>query len=149
MRFTKIRDLKYSKADNSTIDLFATCEEYGEIPMTLNIVDTEDLHEYFDGKDFVPLEEYCKKQSIARYVEPEVIKYVPSSITMRQARLYLYSIDRLEDIEAIVQTRKDWQIEWEYASEVERSSLLISILKDKLELSDIEVDDVFIEASKL
>ena len=49
MKFTNIRDLKYSSADNSTIDLFATCEEYGEIPMTLNIVDTEDLHEYFDG----------------------------------------------------------------------------------------------------
>lgn len=60
MKFTNIRDLKYSSADNSTIDLFATCEEYGEIPMTLNIVDTEDLHEYFDGKDFQKLEEYCK-----------------------------------------------------------------------------------------
>ena len=149
MKFTNIRDLKYSSADNSTIDLFATCEEYGEIPMTLNMVDTEDLHEYFDGKDFVKLEEYCKKQSIAKYVEPEVIKYVPSSITMRQARLYLYSVDKLEDVEAMVQTRKDWQIEWEYTSEVERSSLLISTIKDKLGLSDIEVDEMFIAASKL
>ena len=52
MIVTNIKNLKYSKADNSTIDLFATCEEYGEIPMTLNIVDTEDLHEYFDGKFF-------------------------------------------------------------------------------------------------
>ena len=149
MNFTNIRDLKYSSADNSTINLFATCEEFGEIPMTLNIVDTEDLHEYFDGKDFHKLEEYCKKKSIAKYVEPEVIKYVPSSITMRQARLYLYSVDKLEDVEAMVETRKDWQIEWEYTSEVERSSLLISIIKDKLEFSDIEVDDIFIAASKL
>lgn len=149
MKFTKVRDLKYSSANNSTIDLLATCSEYGEIPMTLNIVDTEDLHEYFDGKDFVKLEEYCKKQSIAKYVEPEVIKYVPSSITMRQARLYLYSVDKLEEVEAMVETRKDWQIEWEYTSEVERSSLLISTIKDKLGLSDIEVDDMFIAASKL
>ena len=149
MKFTNIRDLKYSSADNSTIDLFATCEEFGEIPMTLNIVDTEDLHEYFDGKHFHKLEEYCKKQSIAKYIEPEVIKYIPSSITMRQARLYLYSVDKLEDVETMVETRKDWQIEWEYTSEVERSSLLISTIKDKLGLSDIEVDDIFIAASKL
>ena len=149
MKFKNIRDLKYSKADNSTIDLFATCEEFGEKPMTLNLVDTEDLHEYFDGKDFSKLEEYCKKQSIAKYVEPEVIKYVPSSITMRQARLYLYSADKLEDVEAMVKTRKDWQIEWEYTSEVERSSLLTSTIKDRLGLSDTEVDDIFIAASKL
>lgn len=149
MKFTNIRDLKYSSADNSTIDLFAACKEFGEIPMTLNIVDTEDLHEYFDGKVFHKLEEYCKKQSIAKYVEPEVIKYVPSSITMRQARLYLYSVDKLEDVETMVETRKDWQIEWEYTSEVERSSLLISKIKDKLGLTDTEVDDIFIAASKL
>lgn len=74
---------------------------------------------------------------------------IPNSITMRQARLYLYSVDKLEDVETIVQTRKDWQIEWEYTSEVERSSLLISTIKDKLGLSDIEVDDMFIAASKL
>lgn len=80
-----------------------------------------------------------QKQSIAKYIEPEIIKYVPSSITMRQARLYLYSVDKLEDVEAMVETRKDWQIEWEYTSEVERSSLLVSTIKDRLGLSDIEV----------
>ena len=68
---------------------------------------------------------------------------------MRQARLYLYSVDKLEDVEAMVQTRKDWQIEWEYTSEVERSSLLVSTIKNRLGLSDIEIDDIFIAASKL
>lgn len=50
MNFNNIKDLKYSKADNSTIDLLATCKEYGEIPMTLNIVDTEDNHHFSTGK---------------------------------------------------------------------------------------------------
>ena len=72
-----------------------------------------------------------------------------NTITMRQARLYLYSVDKLEDVEKMVETRKDWQIEWEYTSEVERSSLLVSTIKDSLGLSDIEVDDIFIAASKL
>ena len=74
MKFTNIRDLKYSSADNSTIDLFATCEEYGEIPMTLNMVDTEDLHTFFDVDTWVPLEAYCVMQEIAPYVAPIIPK---------------------------------------------------------------------------
>ena len=81
MKFTNIRDLKYVTADNSFIDLFATCKEYGEIPMTLNLVDTEDLHTFVDkdGKEY-PLEEYCKTLEIAPYVEPVVdIKILKAS----------------------------------------------------------------------
>ena len=149
MKFTNIRDLKYSSADNSTIDLFATCEEYGEIPMTLNIVDTEDLHEYFDGKDFHKLEEYCKKQSIAKYVAPPVVIYIPTSITMRQARLYLLSLELLDDVELLVSQNKAQQIEWEYASEVQRTNQLIPALQEALGLTNAQVDNMFIEASKL
>ena len=69
MKFTNIRNLKYSKADNSLIDLLATCEEYGEIPMTLNLVDTEDNHTFIDGDKEVPLEDYCKQQFIQPFVE--------------------------------------------------------------------------------
>lgn len=69
MQFINIRDLKYVTANNSVIDLLATCKEYGEIPMTLNLVDTEDLHTFFDGEKVYPLEEYCKTQNIAAYIE--------------------------------------------------------------------------------
>lgn len=69
MKFTNIRDLKYSTKDKSRIDLFTTCQEYGEIPMTLILTDTEDLHTFFDGKTEYPLEEYCKTQKIQEYIE--------------------------------------------------------------------------------
>lgn len=149
MIFTNIKDLKYITANNSHIDLFATCEEFGEIPMTLNLVDTEDLHVYFDGIKEYPLEEYCKKQNIAEYIAPEPIIIVPNSITMRQARLYLLSIEKLDDVELLVQGNRAWQIEWEYANEVLRSNQLITALQEALELSDTDVDNIFIEASKL
>ena len=77
MKFTNIRNLKYSKADKSMVDLFATCEEYGEIPMTLNLVDTEDNHTFIDGDKEVPLEEYCKQQFIQQFVE-----HIPSKIEL-------------------------------------------------------------------
>lgn len=149
MKFTKVRNLQYSSPDNSTIDLFATCEEYGEIPMTLNIVDTEDLHTYFDGQEWVPLEAYCIMQEISPYVAPEVVIVVPTQITMRQTRLYLLSIDLLDTVENIVSQNKAWQIEWEYASEVQRTNQLIVAMQQELELTDAQVDEMFLEASKL
>lgn len=84
MKFTNIKNLRYSKADNSLVDLLATCEEYGEIPMTLNLVDTEDLHHFGTGtfetiidngievekEILIPLEEYCKTLIIAPFIGP-------------------------------------------------------------------------------
>lgn len=151
MIFTNIRDLKYVTSDNSFIDLFATCEEYVEIPMTLNLVDTEDLHTFVkpDGSE-VPLEQYCKTQYIAPYVEPEPLpEPIPQVITMRQARLQLLEVGLLDDVEAFVALDRKSQIEWEYASEVYRQSPLIESVKGALNLIDTQIDEMFIEASKL
>ena len=150
MKFTKVRDLKYSAADKSIIDLFVTCEEYGEIPMTLNIVDTEDLHTFAkpDGTE-VPLEQYCKTLEIGAYIEPEPIIIIPQIITMRQARLQLLEVGLLDDVEALVALDRKSQIEWEYASEVYKQSPLIESVKGALNLTDKQIDDMFIAASKL
>ena len=77
MKFTIIRDLKYVTANQSHIDLLATCEEYGEIPMTLNLVDTEDYHTFIDGDKEVPLEDYCKQQFIQPFIE-----HIPNQIEL-------------------------------------------------------------------
>ena len=163
MKFTNIRNLKYSSADNSLIDILATCVEYGEIPMTLNIVDTEDLHYFATGtfetviendieiekEILIPLEEYCKTLKIAAYVEPEVSVIIPNSITMRQTRLYLLSLNLLDEVESFVSQNKAWQIEWEYASEVQRTNQLIVAMQQELELTNQQVYEMFLEASKL
>lgn len=156
MKFTNIKNLKYSKADNSLIDLLATCEEYGEIPMTLNLVDTEDYHHFatgtfdeYNNEILIPLEEHCKSLEIQAYITPPVILHIPKSITMRQARLYLLSLELLDDVELLVSQNKAQQIEWEYASEVQRTNQLIPALQESLGLTNAQVDTMFIEASKL
>ena len=150
MKFINIKDLKYVTADKSMIDLFATCEEYGEIPMTLNLVDTEDLHTFVkpDGTE-VPLEQYCKTLEIGDYIEPEHIIILPQVITMRQARLQLLEVGLLDDIEAFVALDRKSQIDWEYANEVYRQSPLIELVKGALNLTDTQIDNMFVEASKL
>ena len=151
MKFTNIKDLKYVTADKSMIDLFATCEEYGEIPMTLNIIDTENIHIFVkpDGSE-VPLEQYCKTQHIAPYIEPAPLpEPVPQVITIRQARLQLLEVGLLDDVEALVALDRKSQIEWEYASEVYKQSPLIESIKETMNLTDKQIDDMFIAASKL
>lgn len=73
MRFTEVRDLRYSSEDKSTIDLFATCKEFGEIPMTLNVINAENIHVFWDGKKEYHLEEYCLTKTIDDYISPEVV----------------------------------------------------------------------------
>lgn len=74
---------------------------------------------------------------------------IPSAITMRQAKLHLLALNLLDSVEMIVSQNKAWQIEWEYSSEVLRVSPLIEVLKGNLQLTDEQIDDMFIAASKL
>lgn len=75
---------------------------------------------------------------------------VPSSITMRQCRLQLSSQNLLDDVETFIQTApKQYQIEWEYATTVERTSPLVSVIAETLNLSNQTVDEFFISANLL
>ena len=79
--------------------------------------------------------------------EPEQIKV--KTITLRQARLYLLSIELLDDLENIINQNRAYQIEWEYANQIERESPLVKILGQTLNLGDTAIDDMFMEASKI
>ena len=74
---------------------------------------------------------------------------IPKTITLRQARLYLLSIGLLDDLENIISQNRAYQIEWEYANQIERESPLVKILSQALELNDERIDEMFTEASKL
>ncbi len=79
--------------------------------------------------------------------EPEQIKV--KTITLRQARLYLLSIELLDDLENIINQNRAYQIEWEYANQIERESQLVKILGQTLNLDDEQIDNMFMEASKI
>ena len=74
---------------------------------------------------------------------------IPKTITLRQARLYLLSIELLDDLENIISQNRAYQIEWEYANNIERESLLVKILGQTLNLDDTAIDNMFMEASKI
>ena len=63
--------------------------------------------------------------------------------------MYLLSIGLLDDLENIISQNRAYQIEWEYANQIERESPLVTILGQALNLNDTAIDNMFMEASKI
>ena len=79
---------------------------------------------------------------------------VPSSVTMRQARLALLGAGLLASVGAAIDSlpspqKEAARIEWEYASEVQRSSGLVPMMGVALGLDDTALDALFIVAEGL
>lgn len=84
-----------------------------------------------------------------KYLADKAKALVPTSITPRQARLKLLETDLLDNLEAVITTNRAWKIEWEYATEVERDSPLIDAVASQAGLTVEQIDQMFLEASKL
>jgi hypothetical protein len=91
-------------------------------------------------------------------MEAEFKASVPFEITKRQATLGMYMFMGLEphEIPQFItsnitdpQQQKIALIEWEYATSVERQNPLVAMFAAELELTEREVDEFFITASKL
>ena len=75
---------------------------------------------------------------------------VSQSVTMRQARLQLLAIGKLAEVDAAVAGMgAAAQIEWEYATEVQRSNQLVMGIQALLQWTDEQLDTYFREAAKL
>ena len=90
---------------------------------------------------------------ILPYVPPPAV--IPASVTMRQARLVLLDAGLLDDIDIAIaaildpiQKRKA-QIEWEFSNEVQRYNGVVSYLGPALGLSELQIDQLFINAATL
>lgn len=134
-----------------TIDLEIEHPTFGWIPFTASPDDTEahgrELYAQAVAGDFGPIAPYV--------APPPPPPFIPTSVTMRQARLALLGIGMLDDVDAALAAipdatqRKAAQIEWEYAQTVDRHSPLVSNLSAGLGLDDIQLDNLFTLASTL
>lgn len=75
---------------------------------------------------------------------------VPNKVSMRQARLQLLASNQYETVNSAISTMGSAaQIEWEYATEVIRTNPLVAAMQQLLGWTDEQMDQYFIEASKL
>lgn len=73
------------------------------------------------------------------------LNQVPNQITARQARIVLHRHGLLNSINQLCASDPVWQIEWEYATYVDRYSPLINGMCLALGLTEDEVDALFKE----
>jgi hypothetical protein len=83
------------------------------------------------------------------YVAPTVP--VPAVCTMRQARLALLGAGLLDDVASAIASMPSpdgdvARIEWEYATEVRRDSPLVAQMGQALEMDDVALDALFVQA---
>lgn len=73
-----------------------------------------------------------------------------TQITMRQCRLALLQAGLLDDVEAMIsQAQRSVQIEWEYATVVDKTSALVQEIGSSLSLTVEQIDQMFIDAALL
>lgn len=82
------------------------------------------------------------------------IEVVPQTVTMRQTRLALLSaglLDRVDSAIAAMESpdKEAAQIEWQFASAVERQSAFVAQIAAALELDDEALDNLFTTAAEL
>lgn len=106
-------------------------------PPDLQLLDLDPPHSgawsYIDGA-FVPIQ----------LAEPNATPTIPDKVTMRQARLALHSFGLLDQIKSFIAAASpEAQIEWEYATDVERSNPLVALVQTNAGLSDQDIDNLF------
>ena len=96
---------------------------------------------------------YIIKYRVLPKTESEIIEYrksqVPQSITPLQAKLQLLKLGLLDEVETLVTGDRTAQLYWEYASIIERDNAVLLSMANSLGLTSEQVDEMFIEASKL
>lgn len=139
-KFPDVAGLEFAWARESQYpvavpEFFGTCpdESDGNVPGVLAVLPQQDWEVMRDD---------------------EMRARVPRSITMRQCRLQLLTIDKLAGVDAAIAAlpepeKSAAQIEWEYAATVERNSPLIAQLGPALGLGDAQLDALFRQAVTL
>lgn len=85
------------------------------------------------------------------HLNSPVVITIPSSVTMRQARLALLQVGLLATIDTAIANGSDeaMKIEWEYTTSIERNwSSLIALTTD-MGMTSKQLDDLFILAGTL
>lgn len=85
---------------------------------------------------------------------PGTVNPVPQVVSMRQARLALLGAGLLSTVEAEIAAldepyKSTFQIEWDYATEVDRQWPTLLALQPALGLTDEQIDQLFVAASQL
>ena len=90
----------------------------------------------------------------ATYQRPAPVSMVPPVITMRQARLVLFTAGLINSVQAAINSlpspdKEKAQIEWDYSNEVQRHNGFVATLGPALGLTEEQIDALFVAGAAL
>ena len=141
----------YSKSTGG----FYTAEIHGaNIPADVVEITTEEHAALMEGQSQGKLIGFDEAGRPVLQDQPPPAPFVPAYVTMRQARLALLAAGLLDDVEVALAAMEGMagqaaKIEWDYSSEVHRNKEFVQMIAQQLDLSDAQLDQMFIEASQL
>lgn len=88
------------------------------------------------------------------YDMPDTSLPVPQAVTMRQAQRELHERGLLEGVIAVINALPEPQkskalIDWDRSSELHRNNPFVALLGSEMNLSEQQLDELFVEASKI
>lgn len=81
--------------------------------------------------------------------EPEPVVIIPNSVTKLQAKLQLLEIGLLDEVETLIEQDRKAKLYWTDSQNFLRNDEILLSMATALGLSDAQLDDLFVEASKL
>lgn len=126
--------------ENGVIENTVEVETLDAIPGLVAAVTGEGIGWSYDGESFSP--------------PPPTPVQIPQEITMRQARLVLLEHDLLANVQVAINSlpepnKTKAQIEWDYSNVLQRNNLFVTLLGTALGLTDVDIDNLFIEGSTM
>ena len=141
IRYTNADAIEATWVDEN--DVVIKCQAYSHHPEQMAML-RSDL-----GADAAQYESLIAEVEATSSPSPPQPIRVPQQVTMRQARLELLSRGLLDDVEAMIAAAgRAAQIEWEYASTVDRDNHVIAVVQQQQGMTDEQIDDLFREAAK-
>ena len=97
---------------------------------------------------------WIQQWSIVELTLAEKAGRIPKTVKMRQARIALFRAGLLSQVSSAIAAMtgdvgEEARIEWEYADEVSRDSVLVQAISSQLNISEQALDELFITATEL
>lgn len=119
--------------------------ENGIVVNTIKVESLDFMPNLIDGSDGGIGWEYINGELI----EPTPIIEVPQTITKLQAMKQLKAIDKWNALKVVLASNEDVNDEWVLSDNLNRTYPLVLGMAQALDISDEELDTLFVEASKL
>ena len=107
------------------------------------------MQKYVNGAlvDLTPAE---IAERLAEENAPPPPPYIPRAVSMFQARAVLIQAGLFDTVDATLQATGGVHLQaWEYAQEVQRDSALVQAVAAQLQLSEEQIDALFVAAAQI